>query len=294
MIINIKKCIISLLLVLSTYNYLQAQPKILVGACIRQSHEVLKEFLTSLQELQNDALEVNYFFIDDNTEQDSTNLLYAFMQETPARVKVQYARSNDSYYHCSEVTHHWSEDLVWKVARLKNNIINYALEQQYDYLFLIDSDILLHPDTLHHLVSLKKDIVSEVFWTRWQPDYPELPQVWLYDTYTMYEHAINEPLTQEEIVTRQNEFISKLRIPGVYPVGGLGACTLISRNALKKGVNFSRISNITFWGEDRHFCVRAAAYDLGLWVDTHYPAYHIYRKSLLEGVAQFKQNNKNY
>ena len=30
------------------------------------------------------------------------------------------------------------------------------------------------------------------------------------------------------------------------------------------------------FGEDRHFCIRAAALGLSLYVDTHYPAYHIY------------------
>jgi SRSO17 transposase len=63
---------------------------------------------------------------------------------------------------------------------------------------------------------------------------------------------------------------------------------LISRTALEAGVNFSRISNLSFWGEDRHFCIRAAALGLQLFVDTHYPAYHIYRDSDLEGVKSFK------
>ncbi|WP_328130652.1 hypothetical protein [Peribacillus frigoritolerans] len=78
--------------------------------------------------------------------------------------------------------------------------------------------------------------------------------------------------------TRYQSFIRQMRTPGVHKVGGLGACTLISQKALKAGVNFNRIENLSFWGEDRHFCIRAAALGISMYVDTHLPAYHIYRE----------------
>ena len=53
--------------------------------------------------------------------------------------------------------------------------------------------------------------------------------------------------------------------------------TIKCNKALKLGVSFSIIDNISFWGEDRHFCIRAEALGLKLYVDTVYPAYHIYR-----------------
>ena len=53
-----------------------------------------------------------------------------------------------------------------KVADFKNTMIEYALADQYDYLFFVDSDLVLHPNLLELLRSCKKDIVSEVFWTR--------------------------------------------------------------------------------------------------------------------------------
>lgn len=69
-------------------------------------------------------------------------------------------------------------------------------------------------------------------------------------------------LSDEQARVRYQEFPAKLREPGVYEVGGLGACTLISQNALQQEVNFSKIPNLTFGGEDRHFCIRAAAMGL--------------------------------
>lgn len=179
--------------------------------------------------------------------------------------------------------------MIWKVAGFKDDIIKFAKNNNYDYLFLVDSDIVLHPNTLRHLISSGKDIISEIFWTSWTNDSPELPQVWLKDVYTLYEISRGEILSNEEIYFRQQKFINMLKVPGIYEVGGLGACTLISRFALDKGVNFSEIKNLSFWGEDRHFCIRAAALGFSLYVDTHYPAYHIYRESDLDGIKKQKK-----
>ena len=98
---------------------------------------------------------------------------------------------------------------------------------------------------------------------------------------------VGRDLSEGERATRTAEFIVKLRSPGVYEVGGLGACTLLSREAMQKGFRFAPIPNLSFWGEDRHACVRAAALGLQLFIDTHYPAYHIYRDSDLTGVEAF-------
>lgn len=229
----------------------------LVGSPIRQNPSILKEFLESLKELEQETIELSYLFIDDNDNSFSSQILSEF-SETTANVIIHKNNSEDHYIR-NEISHSWNEQLVWKVARLKNIIIQIALEFNYDYLFFVDSDIVLHPKTVEQLKSREKEIISEIFWTKWQPEFPELPQVWLEDHYTMFYKQRNEQLTQEEALKRQEQFINQLKKPGLYEVGGLGACTLIRRSALEKGANFNEIKNLSFWGEDRHFCVRAAS-----------------------------------
>ncbi|QDH20846.1 glycosyltransferase family 2 protein [Saccharibacillus brassicae] len=264
--------------------------RVLIGSPIKQKPVILKEFLLSLSELDQEGLELSYLFADDNEEVLSSKLLEKFAQ-THSNVTVYKSESNDKYVK-DDFTHNWNEKLVWKVARLKDIMIQIAKEFNYDYLFLVDSDIVLNPATVKHLISLEKSIISEVFWTRWKPEIPELPQVWLTDHYDLFYKHRNEILSEEELSRREQEFIAKMRIPGVYEVGGLGACTLLSKEALQKGVNFKEIKNISFWGEDRHFCIRAAALGIPLFVDTHFPAYHIYRDSDLKGITGYKQSIK--
>ncbi|MCY9515398.1 hypothetical protein [Paenibacillus apiarius] len=65
---------------------------------------------------------------------------------------------------------------------------------------------------------------------------------------------------------------------------------MISRQAVRAGVSFAEIRNVSFWGEDRHFCIRAAALGFPLFVDTRRPAYHIYRASDLQGADAYLQS----
>lgn len=268
----------------------EKKKRVLIASPVQQQPTILALFLASLKRLHADQLELSYFFIDDNTDVTSSLLLEQF---AVAREGVTITRSESSdspdVYVRTDTTHCWSEQLIWKVAHFKNRIIEHALERQFDYVFLLDSDLLLHARTLEQLVSDDKDIVSEIFWTRWQPDARPQPQVWLHDEYGQWERGRGEKLSDEEISVRLEQFYAKISEPGVYEVGGLGACTLLSRRALEAGVHFGPISNLTFWGEDRHFCIRAAALGLRLFVDTHYPAYHIYRSADLAGAERFLQ-----
>ncbi|KXG74410.1 glycosyltransferase [Thermotalea metallivorans] len=267
---------------------MEKKVRVLVGSPVRQRPEILREFLTSLASLHKEGLEIHFYFVDDNDCRESTLLLENFYKVVDGTVKIQAGERIDTYV-CNEETHHWKEHLIWKVAAYKNAMIKYCMDQDYDYLFLVDSDIVLHPKTLKHLVETEKDIIAEVFWTKWYPDSPELPQVWLQDQYTLTEEIKGRGSVQDRESAKDLRFLEKLKQPGVYAVGGLGACTLISRKALKAGVNYNKIYNISFWGEDRHFCIRAAALGFQLYADTHYPPYHIYRQQDLEGVEAYKK-----
>ena len=128
---------------------------------IHQKPQILKEFLKSLKELNKENLEVDYYFVDDNIHHESSELINIFSEEEK-NVYI-YKSSEKDVYICDDNTHHWKEQLIWKVARFKDIIINFARKNNYDYLFLIDSDLGIHPETLKHLISSGKEIISEIF-----------------------------------------------------------------------------------------------------------------------------------
>ncbi len=267
---------------------MEVYKRILIGSPVRQEPDILEEFLDSLRELKTQNMSIDYFFIDDSENPVSSSKLNDFCQGCTGSVVLEQGDRSGAYVR-TEDTHHWKENLIWKVADYKNRMLSHAVNNAYDYLFLVDSDIILHPDTLNQLISDEKDIVSEIFWTKWHKNSIPLPQVWLYDHYGLVPKKRLEQIDSTESNRRYQQFLEQLKTPGLYEVGGLGACTLISSTALKAGVSFNEIYNLSFWGEDRHFCVRAAALGFKLYVDTNCPAYHIYRQEDIDGIEAYKQ-----
>ena len=259
--------------------------RVLVGSPVYQKPEILNEFLKSLKNLSRNTVSIDYMFVDDNVDIKSSKLLSEFEREE-SKVVVIHGNKRDVYV-CNDDTHYWDDDLMLKVATYKNRIINHAIDEHYDFLFFVDSDLVLHPNLIEHLITANKDIISEIFWTQWHNDRPLEPNVWLFDEYDLVPKKLGENLTEKEMNIRQNQFLNQLKNPGVYEVGGLGACTLISRDALIAGVSFQPIKNLTIQGEDRFFCIRAAVLGIDLFVDTNYPAYHIYREIKLDGVQDY-------
>jgi len=264
--------------------------KILIASPVRQKPAILKEFLESLGGLDSTNIHFDYYFTDDNLDVNSSRILKNFAKNKKCIIDIPPNKERNLGYHTENKLRVWTNASVWKVAGFKNNMIKYAIKHEYDYIFLIDSDIVLHPLTIQQLLKDQKDIVSCIYWTTSDPKVRQMPQVWLYDTNTPFKKEQTETLSNFEAYKRTSEFYNQLRIPGLYEVGGLQACTLISKKALIKGVNFEKLKNLSYSGEDRHLCCRALALGFHLYVDTHYPAYHIYLDSHLAGVENFKKN----
>ena len=264
--------------------------KILIGSPIKQKRNILIEFLESLKKLDLKGYDVHYYFIDDNDDKKTSEMLEKFKKQ---QKNVILTKSLDIpgikkvTYTCDKNGHMWKKDIIKKISILKNIIIDYARKENFDYLFFLDSDILLLPTTIKHLISRNVDIVSNIFWTQWVENGKIYPQVWLEDTNNLYKTDWDKKYTNEEKDQFAFDFINQLKVPGIYEVGGLGACTLISKKAINSGVNFSIIDNVSFWGEDRHFCIRARVLGFKLFVDTVYPAFHIYREEYLKYTKDF-------
>ncbi len=264
-----------------------ATPRVLVISPVRQKPAILEHFLEGLRRLDTAGIDVGFLFIDNNDEPRSSKMLHEFTQQTHApahRIRLPVGEP----YRRTESHHCWTESLYWRLAAIKDGALHIALQQGYDYAFLVDSDLVLHPRTLQRMVECGREIVSQVFWTVWSPDKPPLPNVWYADSYNLYRVRRHQRLEHEEQARRTEAFLSALAFyPGLYRVGGLGACTLIARRAIEAGVSFGEVRGLTQQGEDRHFCTRAESLGLRLFADTTVPPLHLYRESELPRADKY-------
>ena len=236
--------------------------RVLIGAPVRQDHTTFYKYLKALNQLDTAGVEVDFLFILHNSPR-----LKRFLK--PSQY-IEYQSEHEYVRH--EYTHIWTNNNLSDVANMKNFLLAVA-RNNYDYFFLVDSDIILESDTLQRLISHDKDIVAQCFWTQWQPNSEPMPNAWLSDFYTF----------QTEGQWRQ------WHKSGLYAVGGTGACILISGQVLRNdNVSYTPIPNVTFsnW-EDRAFCIRASVCGFEMFIDTTNPPLHLYRKKDMK-----PQNNK--
>lgn len=267
--------------------------KILIASPVRQRPAILRAFLLGLEEADKGGCGVDYYFADDNTDPESSRLLEDFAARHGAilrRGEELLREAAPSAYACGEDTHVWDNSAIEKITRFKDTMIRHCVEAGYDYLFLVDSDIVIDKRTIPQLLKRQVEIVSAVFWTQWTPNAGLSPQCfWMPELRDRIRTPFGRQISAAEAEQYIRDFQTKLMIPGLYRVDGLGACTLIARSALEKGVRFQRIDNLQLQGEDRFFCVRAGVCGIPLYLDTSYPCYHIYREEYLDRVEEFKR-----
>jgi len=193
--------------------------------------------------------------------------------------------------------HVWDWNKTERLSRIRNAAIQRFLESDCSFLFSVDADVWMRNDlleclaggsigidgtSLHGIAPYQKDVVCEVFWSRW-PDgrgglTPYLPNVW----------------EQHPYAFASSDHILQLVTPGRYHVGGLGACSLIPRRVLEEGyVNYSPLGNLPPMGEDRYFCTRAIVTNVTLWASVSCTPYHVYWPEQIEEAERWVSDGMN-
>ena len=215
--------------------------RVLIAAPLRQKVEIFREYQKGLDNLIiPDGVSVDRFFVVNDCE------------EVIPEIRDAAIAVNDSEDVTVYQNHLWTGELVSKMSVMRNQTIRRALEGGYDYLFSVDTDLVLEEHTLQVLMEADKDCVAGLFWTNgWS-------NAWMWDQADGYDPAWEKP--------------------GLYRVGGTGALFLIKREVLEAGVDYTPIPNIrkAVFGEDRHFCIRAACHGFEVWADSHCLPVHLY------------------
>lgn len=217
--------------------------KVLIAAPLRQEVKIFREYQAGLDRLIiPEGVTVDRYFVVNDCPEVIPEIRGADYDVLDTGDRFQKS-DND---------HLWTQENLEKMPALRNMTVRRALEGGYDYLFSVDTDIVLHPETLLRLLEADKDIISELFWTNgWC-------NAWMYD----------------QSSGMKSEWVR----PGLYQVGMTGACTLMNTKVFMAGADFTPIPNIrkALWGEDRWFCIRAAVLGFEMWIDTHCPPWHLY------------------
>ena len=131
--------------------------KILIGSPVRATEtwqtEVFKHYLNSIDNLERpENAQVDRLFLLHNSPH-----LKEIVKEGPIPGGNQYIAEVETpdHYSCTENTHEWKTQNLLAVAAMRNYLIETARKMGYDYYFMVDSDLVLHPKTLMVLIEAK-------------------------------------------------------------------------------------------------------------------------------------------
>jgi hypothetical protein len=252
------------------------RPKVVIGAVVRKPPQVVAAWLKTLQwqKVRDPGIDISYRFIanfaDEPYAAEVINMLRAV-----GHTQVIQAPPGD--YGDGQHTRHWQGSSFDRLGALKNNLLQHLLDSGADYIWLVDADVLSDPYTLQSLLDDNAQVVSAVYWTNWQRPLPGSndfvhagPQVWLRHPYVLDNAEYTETDFRSALINRKR-----------LQVGGLGANTLIARDAVAKGVSFAKLADVPQTGgmadgEDRHFCIRAQRLHVPLVADAWPDVWHAY------------------
>ncbi len=207
---------------------------VLIGCPIRNREWILPDYLKALENLDYPKENLAFHFILNDSTDKSKEILLNWKYET-MRDGYRYVRITELNF---DYPPDWGETRITtntsSITRfnkgykaltvLRNLLLDLAwLDMQSDYLFSIDSDIIVKPDILSNLISVGKHIIAGLVHTD----------------------------------DRNYNFIPKGIIPkGIIEVEVTGAIILLSRKVIdNKKIRYSPGKT----GEDEGFCLSAKA-----------------------------------
>jgi len=141
--------------------------KILATSPIRNSAYCLPEYLRALQSNLEKHRHGYYFVTNDNND-DTKEILIEFSKHNNAVVDVyDLKETNDR-------RHEWTRDQLSRLGVLRDKCLKHGIDNGYDYVLMVDSDVVLQNGTVDRLIELSNNehvssVLTVATWDRHAP-----------------------------------------------------------------------------------------------------------------------------
>jgi len=232
-----------------------------IGSLIRNRGWILSIFLEHLYKLDYSKKNISMFFLLNDSQDNSYTILECFKDRylnEYRNIRIGTVDLGGEYADSSRVIRN-RYNMYKRLSFLRNIIIRSFLVEDYDYLFFIDSDILVEPDCLERLIENNKDICAALV----QNHYKD--KIYNFMFYDENKRRFYRPID--------------FKLPDkIFEVDLTGACYLIKKKVIEVGVKY----DFNIVGEDGGFCLKAKERGFKLYVDPTIKTLHIMRKEDLK------------
>jgi len=204
--------------------------KVMVGAPVRNRAWVLPRFIEAIKK-QDIPFETCFIVNDcvDNTKE--------LLDQAGFTTVLHNLNSNHGHVR--------GEYSLRNLALLRNVLLDKFLESDCNYLFSIDTDVIIPEGSIRKLVEADKDIISMLI--------------------------RNHPTFMAHNILINNEHLPQIP-EGIISIDVTGAVYLIKRHVIEQGVRY----DYSPLGEDIPFCEEAKRKGFGIYCDTRLKPIHAY------------------
>ncbi len=221
--------------------------KVMIGCPLRDRAWVLPRYLDSLEKLDKSQCQVQYNFIINDCSDHSPQILAEFARKQSGMVRIiEKNYESPGGYRRGQYN-------FGRLAQLRNLLLKAFLESDCDYLFSLDSDILVPAVTLTQLLADNCDLVSALVCNGHEIGDSGLYNILKRSGDGSYIHIRNLPRDR------------------VFPVDCTGAACLIKRAVIAAGVLYSGHRG----GEDIAFCEDASSRGFSIFCDGRVECLHL-------------------
>ena len=221
--------------------------KVMIGCPLRNRAWVLPRYLDCLEKLDKSQCQVQYNFIINDCNDHTPQILAEFARRQPGIVRI-IEKNYDSPGGYRRGQYNFE-----RLAQLRNLLLKAFLESDCNYLFSLDSDILVPAVTLTQLLADNCDLVSALVCNGYEIGDSGIYNILKRNSDGSYIHMRNFPRDR------------------VFPVDCTGAAYLIKRAVIAAGVGYSGHRG----GEDIAFCEDAASRGFGIFCDGRVECSHL-------------------
>jgi glycosyltransferase involved in cell wall biosynthesis len=257
------------------------RPRVLIASPVHNRAWVLPEFLECIKSLDTTDLEVDYYFFCNDCTDNSADIL---RQWNNGNVHVAHISIDLPVYqrNMSHIT-----DMYTRLKIVRDTIRKHAVDNGFDYLFCVDSDTLVQPDTLKKLLAHDKPFVAAMCSNT--PD----------GSFRYVNAAGLTPPTEGPYGDPPRWYMWVPQGKGLETVGATGACYLVTRNVMEQCAYdyqpFSEANKKLMKdqpGEDMAFALSCRSAGYFQYLDETALVHHCYTPELLEQYREAARKNK--
>jgi len=227
---------------------------VMIGCPVRNRDWIIKKYLSHLMNLEYPKKKIALSFLVNDSEDNTLDEIEKFKKNNINKYKDIRIREINTGVIKDRRISNVRKEIYKHLALMRNDFLDMRVDE--DYVFSVDSDILISKKSLKKLIKSDKDIISALIWNNKKKTAPNIMKF-------------------DKRTDRGNKYVHIRDFEkGIFQVDVTGACYLL-KSKVSKNIKYSW----HFQGEDIGFCENAKKSGFEVWTNTSIECNHIMNKN---------------